>query len=84
MCSLKVSQKLFMQSLSLLISLLFFMLLNGYILGIEKPDEVCSLTFVIDGFSGLPLHPLILSIKHSTYAQIIKGVLSDFGLHETF
>ena len=29
------------------------MLLNGDITGIEKPDEIHSLTFVVDEFSGL-------------------------------
>ena len=38
------------------------MLLNEDIVGIEKPDEICSLTFAIDEFSGLFLHPLIFSI----------------------
>ena len=43
---------------------LFFTLLNG----IEKPDKICSPTFVVDEFSGLFLHPSIFSIKHSISA----------------
>ena len=35
---------------------------------IEKPDEICLLTFVVDEFSGLFLHPSIFSIKHSRSA----------------
>ena len=40
------------------------MLLNKDIVDIEKPDGICSLTFVVDEFSGLFLHPPIFSIKH--------------------
>ena len=35
------------------------MLLNEDIVDIEKPDGLCSLTFVVDEFSGLFLHPTI-------------------------
>ena len=38
------------------------MLLNGNIVDIEKPDIVCSPTFV-DEFSRLFLHPSIFSMK---------------------
>ena len=38
------------------------MILKKDIVDIEKPDEICSLTFDIDEFSGLLLHPLIFSI----------------------
>ena len=36
---------------------------NNVIVGIEKPDETCLPTFVINYFSGLFLHPLIFSTK---------------------
>ena len=42
----------------------FFTLLND----IEKPDQICSPTFVVDEYSGLFLHPSIFSIKHSISA----------------
>ena len=38
------------------------MLLNDDITEIEKNDGICSLTFVVDEFSGLFLHPSIFSI----------------------
>ena len=41
-------------------------------------DGICSLTFVIDGFPELFLHPSIFSIIHSRSAQIINGTISDF------
>ena len=44
----------------------------------EKPDGICSLTFVVDELSGLFLHPQTFSIIHSRSAQIINGALSDF------
>ena len=44
------------------------MLLNNDIVLIEKPDGICSLTFVGDTFSGLFLHPSIFSITHSKSA----------------
>ena len=44
------------------------MLLNDDIVDIEKPDGICLLTFVVDEFSGLFLHPSIFSIKHSRSA----------------
>ena len=44
------------------------MLLNEDIADIEKPDGICSLTFVVDKFLGLFLHPSIFSIIHSRYA----------------
>ena len=30
---------------------------KGRIIGIEKPDGICSLTVIVDEFSGLFLHP---------------------------
>ena len=43
------------------------MLLNLHddIVDIEKPDRICSFTFVVNEFSELFLHPSIFSIKHS-------------------
>ena len=41
---------------------------------IEKSDGVCSLTFVVDEFSALFLHPPIFSIKHSRSAQITSFI----------
>ena len=40
------------------------MFLNGNIVDVEKPDGICSLTFVADKISGLFLHPSMFSIKH--------------------
>ena len=36
---------------------LFSILLNEDIVNIKKPDRMCLLTFVVDEFSGLILHP---------------------------
>ena len=54
-----------MQSLLLYMLCLFSMLLNEDIVDIEKHDGIRSLTFVVDEFSGLFLHPSIFSIIHS-------------------
>ena len=43
---------------------LFTMPLNDNVEDIEKPDGICSPTFVVNEFSGLFLHPSIFSIKH--------------------
>ena len=40
------------------------MLLNNDIVEIEKLDGICSLTFVVNEFSGLLLHPSIFPVKH--------------------
>ena len=56
-CPLKNSQHVFMQSLPLYVSCLCSMLLNKDIVDIEKPDRICSLTFVVYEFSGLFLDP---------------------------
>ena len=66
--SLKDSKNFFMQSLSLYKSCLFSISLNGDIADIEKPDGICSLSFVLDDFSGLSLHSSIFSIKDSRSA----------------
>ena len=57
-----------MQSLPLYTSWFFLMLLNKDIVDIEKPDGICSLTYVADEFSGLFLHPSEFSIIHSRSA----------------
>ena len=44
------------------------MLLNDDIVDIEKPDRICSLTFVVDEFLGLFLHPSIFPIIRSRSA----------------
>ena len=44
------------------------MLQNEDTVVIEKPDGICSLTFVVDKFSGLFLHSSIISIIHSRSA----------------
>ena len=46
---------------------LFSMLLIEDVVEIEKPDEMCWLTFPVNEFSGLFLHPSI-SIIHSRSA----------------
>ena len=53
-----------MQSLPLY-KRLFSRLLNEDILDIEKPDEECLPTFVVDEFSGLFLHSSHFYIKNS-------------------
>ena len=40
------------------------MLLNEDIVDIQKRDGICLLTFVLDEFSGLSLHPSISPIIH--------------------
>ena len=35
---------------------------------IEKPDEICLLTFVADEYSGLFLHPTVFHIIHERSA----------------
>ena len=62
MCSLKESQNIFIQSLPQYTLWLFSMLLSDNIINIEKPDAICSLTFVVDEFSELFLYPPIFSI----------------------
>ena len=44
------------------------MLVNGDIVDIEKRNGICSLTFVVDKFSGLFLHPSVFSFIHSRSA----------------
>ena len=63
-CSLKDSQKFFVQYLSLFTLCLLSMFLNNDIVDIEKADGVCLLAFAVDNFSGLFLHSGIFSIIH--------------------
>ena len=65
MGSIKTLTNFFMQSLPLYTSCLFSMLQNEDIVDIEKPDEICSLTFVVGEFSELFLDPSIVSIINS-------------------
>ena len=41
------------------------MLLNEDIATVEKPYGICLLTFAVNKFSGLFLHPSIFSVTHS-------------------
>ena len=59
---------LFIQYLQLYTSCLFPTLLNEDIVDFEKTDGKILLTFVVDEFSGLSLHPSIFSIIHSRIA----------------
>ena len=76
--SVLFSQNVFIQSLPVYTLHLFSMLLNEDLVGIEKPDQLSSLTFVIDELSELFLHPSIFSIIHSRSAKIMNSALSDF------
>ena len=58
--------------------MLIFSALKEDIVDIEKPDGICSVTFVVDEFSGLFLHPSIFSIIHSLSVQVISSALLDF------
>ena len=57
-----------MQSFPLYTSCLFSILLNEDFVNTERPDGICPLTFAVDEFSGLFLHPSIFSIAHSRSA----------------
>ena len=67
-CSLKDSQNFFIQPLPLYTSRLLSILLNEDIVDTEKPDGICSLTFIVDKFSELFLHSLVFSFRHSKSA----------------
>ena len=69
----------FMQSLALYISY-SFMLLNDDIVDITKPDVIFCYTFVVDEFSGLFLHPSIVSAKHSRSTKLTNCALSFYCL----
>ena len=60
------------------------MLLNDDAVDIEKPYGICSLTFVVNEFSGLYLHPSIFSIKRSRSASIINGAFISFLIFNKF
>ena len=47
---------------------MLYVSLNDNIVDIEKPDGICSPTFVLDYFSGLFFHSPIFSIKDLRYA----------------
>ena len=51
---------------------------NNNIVDIENPDGTYSLTFVVDDFSGLFLHPSFYSIIQLRSAKIMNGSLSHF------
>ena len=44
------------------------MVINEDFLEMENPDRICLLTFVVDEFSGLLLHPSIFPVIHSRSA----------------
>ena len=54
------------------------MLLKEHIVDIEKPNGLCSLTFVVDELPGLFLHSPVFFIIHSRSTKIINGTLSNF------
>ena len=62
------SQNFFIQYLHLCISCLLSVIQKEDIVGIEKPNGICSLIFAGDEFSGLFLHPSVFSIIHSRSA----------------
>ena len=68
-CSFKDLKNLFMWSLPIYTSCLLSMSLND-IVDIEKADEICSLNFVVDDFSGLFLHPSICKLVSAIFYQI--------------
>ena len=51
-CSVKDLENFFKQYLLLYTSCLFFVALNGNIVGIEITEGICSLNFAVDEFSG--------------------------------
>ena len=48
--------------------MLFSMFLNDGIVDIKKTNGICLITFILNQFSGLFLHPSIFSIKQSRSA----------------
>ena len=56
------STSIFRCKMALLSNFMIFFL-NEDIVKNVKPDGICSLTFVVDGFSRLFLQPSIFSIK---------------------
>ena len=55
------------------------MLLKQDIENIEKPDGICLLSFHVDKFTRLFLHPSMFSFIHSRSEQIKNGASSDFS-----
>ena len=62
------SQTVFMKSIHLCTSCLFYELLNDHFVVIEKPYAICSSNFNVDKILGLILRRSIFSIKHSRSA----------------
>ena len=58
--------------------MLISMVLNYNIVDLENPNEIWSLTFIIDKFSRLFLHPSLVSIIHSRSGQKLNDTLSNF------
>ena len=61
-CSLKDSQNLFI-NLYPYIHHAYFLYYNDDIVDIEKPNGICSPTFVVNEFSALFLHPSFFLLK---------------------
>ena len=68
MCSLEDPLNFFIQYLPPYPSCLFSMLLNYNIADIQKPDGICSVTFIVNENWGFFVHPSIFSIKHGRSA----------------
>ena len=64
-CFLKKSKKFLIQPLPVYTSCLFSLFLNEDIVDIEKPNEICSLTFAVNKFSGLFLDSSVFAIINS-------------------
>ena len=56
------------------------MTLNHDIADIEKTDGICSITFVVEIFQDLFLHPSIFFIKNSRSAEIINVFFIRFTI----
>ena len=52
--------------------------MHDNIADIEKPDGICSPTFIVDEFQNYFLDPSVFSIKHLKSAKIINGASLDF------
>ena len=60
------------------------MSLNEDTVDIQKPDEICPATFVVDNFSELFLHPPIFSTKHSKLSHTFLFDSSFFFPEQMF
>ena len=58
--------------------------LNDGTVYIEKPDGICSLTFVADDFSGSFLHPSIFGNKDLHKLQMVLYQIYDSDQTLTF